>query len=151
MTGIKIVCVGRVKEDFFKDGIGYYVKEIRKKYPMDIMECPDEPTPDQCPESVERQIRDTEGERILNKIKDGDYVVALCIDGKHYSTQKWREHMEGVFSSASGNVVFVIGGSLGLAEKVVRRANEKLSFSALTFPHQMMRLILCEQIARIVQ
>ena len=135
MTGIKIVCVGRVKEDFFRDGIAAYVKEIRKKYSMDIMECPDEPTPDQCPASVERQIREMEGERI---------------DGKHYSTSAWKKRMERVFSTVSSDVVFVIGGSLGLADKVVRRANEKLSFSALTFPHQMMRLILCEQIARIV-
>ena len=67
MTGIKIVCVGRVKEDFFRDGIAAYVKEIRKKYSMDIMECPDEPTPDQCPASVERQIREMEGERILSQ------------------------------------------------------------------------------------
>ena len=141
MTGIKIVCVGRVKEDFFRDGIAAYVKEIRKKYSMDIMECPDEPTPDQCPASVERQIREMEGERILSKIKDDDYVIALCIDGKHYSTSAWKKRMERVFSTVS---------SLGLADKVVRRANEKLSFSALTFPHQMMRLILCEQIARIV-
>ena len=137
MTGIKIVCVGRVKEDFFRDGIAAYVKEIRKKYSMDIMECPDEPTPDQCPASVERQIREMEGERILSKIK-------------HYSTSAWKKRMERVFSTVSSDVVFVIGGSLGLADKVVRRANEKLSFSALTFPHQMMRLILCEQIARIV-
>ena len=169
MTGIKIVCVGRVKEDFFRDGIAAYVKEIRKKYSMDIMECPDEPTPDQCPASVERQIREMEGERILSKIKDDDihriffsdffyiskikdddYVIALCIDGKHYSTSAWKKRMERVFSTVSSDVVFVIGGSLGLADKVVRRANEKLSFSALTFPHQMMRLILCEQIARIV-
>lgn len=150
MTGMKIVCVGRVKEDFFRDGIASYVKEIRKKYPMEIIECPDEPTPDQCPASVERQIRETEGERILSKIKDEDYVIALCIDGKHYSTPEWKKRMERVFSNASSDIVFVIGGSLGLADKVVRRANEKLSFSALTFPHQMMRLILCEQIARIV-
>ena len=128
MTGIKIVCVGRVKEDFFRDGIAAYVKEIRKKYSMDIMECPDEPTPDQCPASVERQMREMEG----------------------YSTSEWKKRMERVFSTVSSDVVFVIGGSLGLADKVVRRANEKLSFSALTFPHQMMRLILCEQIARIV-
>ena len=141
MTGIKIVCVGRGKEDFFRDGIAAYVKEIRKKYSMDIMECPDEPTPDQCPASVERQIREMEGERILSKIKDDDYVIALCIDGKHYSTSAWKKRMERVFSTVSSDVVFVIGGSLGLADKVVRRANEKLSFSALTFPHQMMRLI----------
>lgn len=150
MTGIKIVCVGRVKEEFFRDGIISYVKEIRKKYPMDIIECPDEPTPDQCPMSVEKQIRETEGDRILSKIKDDDYVVALCIDGKHYSTPEWKKRMEQVCSNAPSDVIFVIGGSLGLADKVVKRANEKLSFSALTFPHQMMRLILCEQIARIV-
>lgn len=112
MTGIKIVCVGRVKEDFFRDGIAAYVKEIRKKYSMDIMECPDEPTPDQCPASVERQIREMEGERILSKIKDEDYVIALCIDGKHYSTSEWKKRMERVFSTVSSDVVFVIGGSL---------------------------------------
>ena len=150
MTGIKIVCVGRVKEDFFRDGIRYYLKEIRKKYPVEIVECPDEPTPDQCPASVEVQIRDTEGARILSKIKDGDYVIALCIDGKHYSTPEWKKRMEKVCADVSSDLVFVIGGSLGLADKVVKRANEKLSFSALTFPHQMMRLILCEQIARTV-
>lgn len=150
MTGIKIVCVGRVKEDFFRDGISYYLKEIRKKYSIEIVECPDEPTPDQCPASVERQIRETEGERILSKIKDEDYVIALCIDGKHYRTPEWRKRMQQISSNASADIVFVIGGSLGLADKVVRRANEKLSFSALTFPHQMMRLILCEQIARTV-
>ena len=103
MTGIKIVCVGRVKEDFFRDGIAAYVKEIRKKYSMDIMECPDEPTPDQCPASVERQIREMEGERILSKIKDDDYVIALCIDGKHYSTSAWKKRMERVFSTVSSS------------------------------------------------
>ena len=95
MTGIKIVCVGRVKEDFFRDGIAAYVKEIRKKYSMDIMECPDEPTPDQCPASVERQIREMEGERILSKIKDDDYVIALCIDGntvRQRGKNGWREY-----------------------------------------------------------
>lgn len=79
MRGIKIVCVGRVKEEFFKEGIGHYVKEIRKKYPMDILECPDEPTPDSCPESVERQIRDTEGERILNKIKTMNMLLLFVL------------------------------------------------------------------------
>lgn len=91
-----------------------------------------------------------EGERILNKIKDDEYVVALCIDGKHYSTQEWGDRMNRIFLQVPSQVTFVIGGSLGLSEKVIRRANEKLSFSALTFPHQMMRLILCEQIARVV-
>lgn len=90
------------------------------------------------------------GNGILNKIKDDEYVVALCIDGKHYSTQEWGDRMNRIFLQVPSQVTFVIGGSLGLSEKVIRRANEKLSFSALTFPHQMMRLILCEQIARVV-
>ena len=149
MKGIKIVCVGRVKEEFFKEGIGHYVKEIRKKYPMDILECPDESTPDSCPESVERQIRDTEGERILNKIKDDEYVVALVLMESIIVHRNGRPD-EQDFLQVPSQVTFVIGGSLGLSEKVIRRANEKLSFSALTFPHQMMRLILCEQIARVV-
>ena len=95
MTGIKIVCVGRVKEDFFRDGIAAYVKEIRKKYSMDIMECPDEPTPDQCPASVERQIREMEGERILSKIKDDDYVIALWTESttvRQRGKNGWREY-----------------------------------------------------------
>ena len=149
MKGIKIVCVGRVKEEFLK-GIGHYVKEIEKEISDGYFGMSDESTPDSCPESVERQIRDTEGERILNKIKDDEYVVALCIDGKHYSTQEWGDRMNRIFLQVPSQVTFVIGGSLGLSEKVIRRANEKLSFSALTFPHQMMRLILCEQIARVV-
>lgn len=139
MTGIKIVCVGRVKEDFFRDGIAAYVKEIRKKYSMDIMECPDEPTPDQCPASVERQIREMEGERILSKIKDDDYVIALCIDGKHYSTSAWKKRMERVFSTVSSDVVFVIGGSLGLADKCSTDGQRKAEFFSIDhFLHQMM-------------
>ena len=90
MTGIKIVCVGRVKEDFFRDGIAAYVKEIRKKYSMDIMECPDEPTPDQCPASVERQIREMEGERILSKIKD--FVLTGSTTVRQSGKNGWREY-----------------------------------------------------------
>ena len=90
MTGIKIVCVGRVKEDFFRDGIAAYVKEIRKKYSMDIMECPDEPTPDQCPASVERQIREMEGERILSKIKAAAMRIPVLNRARVSSTPSRR-------------------------------------------------------------
>ncbi|MCI6858625.1 MAG: 23S rRNA (pseudouridine(1915)-N(3))-methyltransferase RlmH [Eubacterium sp.] len=147
---MKIICVGRIKEDFFREGIGYFTREIRKKYPMEIVECQDEPTPDACPQSLNDRIRRTEGKRILEKIKEDDYVIALCIDGKHYRTDLWKKRMGRILSGTEGNVTFVIGGSLGLSDEVISRADEKLSFSALTFPHQMMRLILCEQIARII-
>ncbi|MDO4977325.1 MAG: 23S rRNA (pseudouridine(1915)-N(3))-methyltransferase RlmH [Eubacteriales bacterium] len=149
MKGFRIVCVGKIKEAYFNDGIDYYVKDIRKSMPMEVVECPDEPTPDRASEAQEAEIRRIEGSRILQKIHEDDYVVALCIDGKHYDTTKWISRTKRQMAETRGYYTFVIGGSLGLSEEVVRRANEKLSFSSMTFPHQMMRMILCEQIARI--
>lgn len=149
MRGFRIVCVGRIKEQYFNDGIAFYQKEIRKFLPMDIVECPDEATPDKASPAQEEEIRRIEGQRILQKIQEEDYVIALCIDGKHYETSRWIARMRKQMEQARGLIVFVIGGSLGLSDEVVRRANEKLSFSAMTFPHQMMRMILCEQISRI--
>lgn len=147
MQGIKILCVGKVKETYFRDGIAHFITQIRKKCPVEIIECADEPTPDGASEAEEDKIRRTEGERLLQKISDGDYVVALCIDGAHHASDAWKERMQKRSRQTAGALVFVIGGSLGLSEAVVRRANEKLSFSAMTFPHQMMRMILCEQLA----
>lgn len=149
MTDIKILCVGRVKEKYFCDGIAYYMQKIRQRYPVQVIECADEPTPDKASEAEERQIREKEGERLLQKIKEDDYVIALCIDGRQYSSDLWHRHMRQCASRVSGSLVFVIGGSLGLSDAAVRRSNEKLSFSAMTFPHQMMRMILCEQLAAV--
>lgn len=147
MRDIKILCVGRVKEKYFRDGITFFVSQINKKYPVSIVECDDEATPDKASEAEELRIKDTEGKKLLEKIRDEDYVIALCIDGRQYSSDVWRERMQKRARLVSGSLVFVIGGSLGLSSTVVRRADEKLSFSAMTFPHQMMRMILCEQIA----
>lgn len=148
MRGIKILCVGKVKEKYFQEGIAFYVRQIRKKYPMEIVECEDEPTPEGASLAEEQKIKEKEGLWLLRKIKEEDYVVALCIDGCHFSTEKWQERLKKQTERISGSLVFVIGGSLGLSEAVEKRAEEKLSFSAMTFPHQMMRMILCEQIAR---
>lgn len=148
MRGIKILCVGKVKEKYFQEGIAFYVRQIRKRYPMEIVECEDEPTPEGASLAEEQKIKEKEGLRLLRKIKEEDYVVALCIDGGHFSTEKWQERLRKQTERISGSLVFVIGGSLGLSEAVEKRAEEKLSFSAMTFPHQMMRMILCEQIAR---
>ena len=111
------------------------------------MECDDEATPDRASAAEELRIRETEGRKLLEKIREEDYVIALCIDGRQYPSDVWRERMQKRARLISGSLVFVIGGSLGLSGAVVRRADEKLSFSAMTFPHQMMRMILCEQIA----
>ena len=147
MKGIKILCVGKIKEKYFTEGILYYVRQIRKQYPMEILECSDEPTPDKASEAEENLIKTIEGKRLLQKIQPEDYVIALSIDGKHYDTITWRERMKKCSRETQGFLVFVIGGSLGLSREVEQRADEKLSFSAMTFPHQMMRLILCQQLA----
>ena len=138
MQGIKILCVGKVKETYFRDGIAHFITQIRKKCPVEIIECADEPTPDGASEAEEDKIRRTEGERLLQKIS-----------GAHYTSEAWKERMQKRSRQTAGALVFVIGGSLGLSDAVVRRANEKLSFSAMTFPHQMMRMILCEQLAEV--
>lgn len=148
MKEIKIVCVGKIKEKYFSDGIDYYLKIIRKKCPVSLLECADEPTPDKASPAEERKIRETEGERILQKINREDYVIALSINGKHYDTASWQKRMSLLAEKTADSLVFVIGGSLGLSESVLKRADEELSFSAMTFPHQMMRLILLEQLAR---
>lgn len=147
MKGIKILCVGKIKEKYFTEGILYYVRQIRKRYPMEILECSDEPTPDKLSAVEENLIKTIEGKRLLQKIQPEDYVIALSIDGKHYDTITWRERMEKRSRQTQGTLVFLIGGSLGLSREVEQRADEKLSFSAMTFPHQMMRLILCQQLA----
>ena len=150
MTEFRIICVGKVKEAFFRDGIESFLGEIRRYHRAEILECADEPTPDMCPAAEERAILQKEGERILKRIRPEDYVIALCIDGKRYSSEAWIRHMRPVLrqkEKGEGAVTFVIGGSLGLSEAVIRRADEKLSFSGLTFPHQMMRMILCQQIS----
>lgn len=148
MRTLKIVCVGKIKEKYFNEGIDLYGKQIRRLVPLEILECPDEPTPERASAAQENAIRLKEGRRILQKIQGDDHVIALCIDGKEYSSSAWASHMKKVMNSVPGSLVFVIGGSLGLSDEVIQRADEKLSFSSMTFPHQMMRMILCEQIAK---
>lgn len=148
MKGIKLICVGKVKESYFRDGIAYFEKQIRKHCPFSVVECPDEPTPDNASDAINVQIKQIEGERILSKIADEDHVIALCIDGKHMTSEQFSISLKQTAERTSGYLCFVIGGSLGLSPQVVKRANRKLSFSAMTFPHQMMRMILMEQIAK---
>ena len=145
---LKILCVGRVKEKFFREGIDHYVKKISPRCRIEIIECPDEPTPDRASARDEEKILQIEGERILSKITRDDRVIALCIDGKCYSSPQLSKLIHRELANAQGTLCLVIGGSLGLAPAVISRADHRLSFSAMTFPHQMMRLILLEQLDR---
>jgi 23S rRNA (pseudouridine1915-N3)-methyltransferase len=150
MKNIQIVCVGKIKEKYIAEGIKDSLTAIRRHYPAEIKECPDEPTPDGASPAIEDRILRTEGKRILQYIKKEDYVIALCIEGKHYDSLHWQRHLEQIINRLNrspGSLVFVIGGSLGLSEEVIHRADEKLSFSAMTFPHQLMRMVLLEELA----
>lgn len=145
---ISIVCVGKVKEKFYREAIDEFSKRLSRYCKLEIIEVADEKTPDTASDAEVRQIKEKEGERILKCIKDDAYVICLCIDGKQLDSEKLSEKIEQLGIQGNSHICFVIGGSLGLAEMVINRANYKLSFSKMTFPHQLMRVILLEQIYR---
>lgn len=145
---ITIVAVGKIKEKFYTDAVGEYGKRLSRYCKLEILQVADEKTPEEASEAQERQIKEREGERILSQIREGAYVIALAIKGKMMSSEEMAQKLEGLGLGGRSHVVFVIGGSLGLSESVLRRADEHLSFSKMTFPHQLMRVILLEQIYR---
>lgn len=145
---ITFVTVGKIKEKYFRDAIAEYQKRLSKYCRLDIIEIADEKTPDKTSELLEDQIKRREAERILKNIKENAYCIALTIDGRKRDSVNLAEHIEQLGLCGKSNLVFVIGGSLGLHDSVIERADEKLSFSDMTFPHQLMRVILIEQIYR---
>lgn len=145
---ITIVCVGKIKEKFYRDALAEYTKRLSRYCSLTITEVADEKTKEQASETECAIIKDREGERILKSIRDDGYVIALAIDGKILDSVELSEKIDKLGLSGKSNVYFVIGGSLGLSDAVVKRADYKLSFSRMTFPHQLMRVILLEQIYR---
>lgn len=145
---ISVVCVGKIKEKYFTMGIDEYSKRLSRYCKLDIIEVPDEKTPDNASEAEELMIKKKEGERILKHIKDGAYVIALAIEGKMLTSEELAEKIDKLGIGGDSHIVFVIGGSLGLDKTVLARADYKLSFSKMTFPHQMMRMVLLEQVYR---
>ena len=145
---ITLVTVGKIKEKFYTDAIGEYSKRLSRYCKLDIVQVADEKTPDSASEAVERQIREKEGERILSSVKDGAYVIALAIDGEMLDSVQLSEKINSLGVGGISQIMFVIGGSLGLSDAVLKRADYKLSFSRMTFPHQLMRVILLEQVYR---
>ena len=145
---ITICCVGKVKEKFYCQAIDEYSKRLSKYCKLEIKEVADEKTPDSASDNVNRMIKAKEGERLLSCIKDDMYVIALAIDGKMLDSVELSEKIDSLGISGKSDIAFVIGGSLGLDDKVLQRADYKLSFSKMTFPHQLMRVILLEQVYR---
>ena len=145
---IRIITVGKIKEKYLSDGIAEYAKRLSRYCKLNFCQVADEKTPDKASEALNIQIKDTEGERLMKHIREQDYVIALAIDGKMLDSVELSEKIEKLGVSGISSIAFVIGGSLGLSDRVLKRADYKLSFSKMTFPHQLMRVILCEQIYR---
>lgn len=145
---ITIISVGKIKEKFFDDAIKEYSKRLSKYCKLNIVEVKDEKTKENASPTEEDIVKETEGKRILDKISDSSKVIALAIEGKELDSVELAKQIENFRISGTSDVTFVIGGSLGLHKTVLDRADMKLSFSRMTFPHQLMRVILLEQIYR---
>ena len=145
---IKIVTVGKLKEKYLKDGIAEYSKRISRFAKLEMIELADEKTPDKASELENQKILETEGARILSKVGERDFVVVLAIEGKTFSSEEFSKQLEEASIKGYSTLTFIIGGSLGLAPVVKNRANLSVSFGRLTLPHQLMRLVLVEQIYR---
>lgn len=145
---ISIITVGKLKEKYLKQGIDEYLKRLSAYAKLDIIEVPDEKAPEELSETEMIQVKQKEGERILAKIHPDAHVIALAIEGKMKSSEELADTLDKLATYGKSKIAFVIGGSLGLSQGVLQRADEKLSFSRMTFPHQLMKLILLEQIYR---
>ena len=145
---IKIVTVGKLKEKYLKDGIAEYSKRLSRFANLEMIELADEKTPDRASDSENQKILELEGTRILSKIGDRDFVIVLAIEGKSISSEEFSKQLEQAPINGFSTLTFVIGGSLGLFPQVKKRANLSISFGRLTLPHQLMRLVLVEQIYR---
>lgn len=145
---ITIVTVGKIKEKYLRDAIAEYTKRLSKYCKLDIVEVADEKTPDNASVAVEDGIRQKEGERILKNIPDDAFVITLEIEGKMLDSVEFSKKIEQLGIQGKSHICFVIGGSIGLGAEVLKRSNYALSFSKMTFPHQLMRVILLEQVYR---
>lgn len=144
---IDIITVGKLREKYLKEAVAEYGKRLSRFANLNIIELPDERIQDNPSDKEIEKVKDVEGNAILSKIKSDSFVISLCVEGKQLSSERLSEKLEGVMMTNS-SVTFIIGGSLGLSERVKARSDYKLSFSEMTFPHQLMRVILLEQIYR---
>ena len=147
---VRTQSLANVKELYYRNKISEYMSSISKRYKAELIELKDESIPKNASDLVLNSIKDTEGNRILEYVNSSDYVIALCIDGVKTTNQGMRKQLDKAASLGKDTVVFIIGGSLGLSDKVVKRANYKLSFSDMTFPHQLMRVMLLAEINEVV-
>ena len=147
MLTINIVCIGKIKEKFFKDAIDEYSKRLSKYCKLNIVELPDEKIPEKINTNIENDIKSKECTNMINHIKKDSYIICLDLNGKEFSSEQFSKKIEDI-SMESSQITFVIGGSLGLNQEILSLANQKICFSKMTFPHQLIRVFLLEQIFR---
>lgn len=145
---IDVIAVGKIKEKFIEDGIREYVKRLKPYCNINIIEVNDERAPEGLSEKEKEAIMLKEGSKIIDKMRKGSFIISLCIEGRQMDSVEFARYIEDVMTAGNSNITFVIGGSLGLHDDIKSMSDLKLSFSKMTFPHQLMRLILVEQIYR---
>lgn len=148
MLHIDVICVGKIKEDYLKSAILEYAKRLSKYCTLQITEIPDEPIPDKLNENIINEIKKIEGKKILKTVKKESFTFVLDLKGKQYSSEEFAKKLEDISLRSISSITFIIGGSLGLSEEVVSSANERICFSKMTFPHQLIRVFLLEQVFR---
>ena len=148
MSNINIICVGKIKEIFFREAIDEYSKRLNSYCSLNIIELKDEKIPNNPSEKENQIIKEKEGTNILSHIKKDTYIICLDLRGKQYSSEEFSQKINNISTNISSSITFIIGGSLGISQNVLKKANESISFSKMTFPHQLFRVILLEQIYR---
>ena len=148
MIHITIISVGKIKEKYLKDAIAEYSKRLSKYCKLNIIEIADEPIPNNINDKVSENLKSIEGNKILNSLNTNSYVISLDLAGKQYSSEDFSSKIENIALNFNSNITFIIGGSLGLHENVLKNSNELICFSKVTFPHQLIRVFLLEQLFR---
>lgn len=148
MVTINILCVGKIKEKFFREAIEEYSKRLSKYCNLNILEVADSKVPDKTSDAIENQIKNEEAERMLNALKKDSYLICLDLKGKEYTSPEFSEKISKLTVEGKSNITFVIGGTLGIGDKILNQSAEKICFSKMTFPHQLMRVFLLEQLFR---
>lgn len=147
MVTINIICTGKIKEKYLKDAIDEYSKRLSKFCKLNILELTDKKIPDKSNSSIENEIKNIESVNVINHLKKDTYIICLDLKGKQFSSEEFAQDIQDI-SMLHSNITFIIGGSLGMSEKLLNLANQKICFSKMTFPHQLIRVFLLEQIYR---
>lgn len=148
MLTINVVCAGKIKENYLKDAITEYSKRVSKYCNLNIIEVPDEKLPEKLSENLEISIKEKEGKAMISKISKDTYLICLDLKGKEFSSEDFSKKIEDISVNYNSSITFVIGGSLGISKELLDMSKEKICFSKMTFPHQLIRLFLLEQIFR---